>query len=178
MPVETRTAVYGGTFDPPTLGHIDLIRRAAALFPHVTVGIGVNPNKRAMFSTEERLGFLREALADCDNVSCGAYDGLLVDYCREVGARVILRGLRALADFEYEFQMALANKDLAPEIETLFLVAATDKIFLSSSVVKEIAICGRDVSPYVPPCVAAAIHKIYPMKTVPAGALPQTPPRA
>ena len=156
---ETRTAVYGGTFDPPTLGHIDLIRRAARTFRHVTVAIGKNPNKRAMFTTEERLCFLRESLSEFPNVGTGAYDGLLVDYCRSVGARVILRGLRAVADFEYEFQMALANRDLAPEIETIFLIAATDKLFLSSSVVKEIAACGRDVSAYVPECVARAMAR-------------------
>ncbi len=160
MTIETRTAVYGGTFDPPTFGHIDLIKRASGMFPHVTVGIGINPNKRVLFSTEQRLGFLHESLRDLSNVSCTAYNGLLVDFCREIGARVIIRGLRAVADFEYEFQMALANRDLAPEIETVFLIAATDKLFLSSSVVKEIASCGRDVSPYVPKCVADAIRTV------------------
>ena len=160
MTIESRTAVYAGTFDPPTLGHIDLVRRASIMFPHVTVSIGVNPNKRALFSTEERLGFLRTSLAEFDNVTCDAYNGLLVDYCRQIGARVIIRGLRALADFEYEFQMALANRELAPEIETLFMIAATDKLFLSSSVVKEIASCGRDISPYVPLCVAQAMKKL------------------
>ena len=147
MPVDTRTAVYGGSFDPPTFGHIDLIRRACRTFHHVTVGIGFNPNKHATFSVDARLDFLRQSLVDCPNVSCEAYSGLLVDFCRKVGARVIIRGLRAVADFEYEFQMALANRDLAPEIETFFLIAATDKLFLSSSVVKEIAACGRDIRP-------------------------------
>lgn len=160
MTIENRTAVYGGTFDPPTLGHINLISRAASMFPHVTVGIGINPNKRALFTTEQRLQFLRTSLADIPNVTCDSYDGLLVDYCRKVGARVIIRGLRAVADFEYEFQMALANRDLAPEIETMFLIAATDKLFLSSSVVKEIAACGRDVSAYVPACVAESMRNI------------------
>lgn len=159
MTLKTQSAVYGGSFDPPTLGHIDLIRRASRLFPHLHVGIGINPNKRVMFSIPERLGFLKESLCDLPNVSCGSYNGLLVDYCREVGAGVIIRGLRAVADFEYEFQMALANRDLAPEIETMFLIAATDKLFLSSSVVKEIAACGRDISAYVPDCVAQAIMK-------------------
>lgn len=162
MPVDTRTAVYGGTFDPPTLGHIDMIRRASKTFTHITVSIGINPNKRTMFSTEERLEFLRKSLADIPNVSVDSYDGLLVDHCRKLGARVILRGLRAVADFEYEFQMALTNRDLAPEIETLFLIAATDKLFLSSSVVKEIANCGRDVSPYVTECVAEAMKSRIP----------------
>ncbi|MBQ9243228.1 MAG: pantetheine-phosphate adenylyltransferase [Proteobacteria bacterium] len=158
---DDRLAVYAGTFDPPTFGHIDLIRRASRSFGHVIAAIGVNPGKKVMFSTDERLGFLRTALADLPNVSCSAYSGLLVDYCRQVNARVIIRGLRAVADFEYEFQMALANRDLAPEIETVFLIAATDKLFLSSSVVKEIASYGRDVSQYVPPCVAEAIHNYY-----------------
>lgn len=158
MTIEHRTAVYGGTFDPPTLGHINLIQRASQLFPHVYVGIGVNPNKRVMFSTAERLEFLRQSLTGIDNVTCCAYDGLLVDFCRQMGAGVIIRGLRAVADFEYEFQMALANRDLDPEIETLFLIAATDKLFLSSSVVKEISACGRDISPYVPKCVADAMR--------------------
>ena len=160
MTIENRTAVYAGTFDPPTLGHVNLIRRAAHMFPHVTVAIGVNPNKHAMFTTEERIGFLRQSLSGIANVTCDAYNGLLVDYCRKVGAHVIIRGLRAVADFEYEFQMALANRDLAPEVETMFLIAATDKLFLSSSVVKEIALCGRDVSAYVPACVAEALKKI------------------
>ena len=115
-----------------------------------------------MFSTDERLALLRESVADLPNVSCSTYTGLLVDYCRRVGARVIIRGLRAVADFEYEFQMALANRDLAPEIETMFLIAATDKLFLSSSVVKEIASYGRDISQYVPACVAQAMHAHYP----------------
>lgn len=151
--MNSRIAVYGGTFDPPTLGHIDLISRAARHFDRVVVAIGINPNKKALFSTQERLEFLRLSLAQYPNVSVAAYDGLLVDFCRSIGARVVIRGLRAIGDFEYEFQLGLVNKNLAPEIETFFLIASTDKIFLSSSVVKEIASCQRDVSPYVPPCV-------------------------
>ena len=158
--IQSKKAVYAGTFDPPTFGHIDLIRRACQSFTHVVVAIRVNPNKKAMFSTEQRLGFLRESLKDCSNVSCDTYDGLLVDFCRKIDARVIIRGLRAVADFEYEFQMALANRDLAPEIETFFLIAATDKLFLSSSVVKEIAACGRDITPYAPECVVRAMKEL------------------
>lgn len=160
--LDARLAVYAGTFDPPTLGHIDLIRRASLSFEHVIAAIGVNPNKKVMFSTDERVALLRESVADLPNVSCSTYTGLLVDYCRRVGARVIIRGLRAVADFEYEFQMALANRDLAPEIETMFLIAATDKLFLSSSVVKEIASYGRDISQYVPASVAQAMQAQYP----------------
>jgi len=156
-----RSAVYGGTFDPPTHGHLDLIRRAARMFDVLTVGIGCNRSKQAMFSIEEREAFLRDSLSDCANVRVDVYDGLLVDFCRRIGAEVIVRGLRAVADFESEFQMALANRDLAPEIETLFFVASSDKLFLSSSVVKEIAWCGRDVSPYVPECVARAMAERF-----------------
>lgn len=159
--LDSRTAVYGGTFDPPTLGHIDLISRASRIFSRVHVAIGVNPNKKALFSLEERLGFLRASLDAMPNVAVGSYDGLLVDYCRSVGAQVIIRGLRAVGDFEYEFQLGLVNRNLAPEIETLFLIASTDKIFLSSSVVKEIASCKRDISPYVPACVVDALTKKF-----------------
>lgn len=150
-------AVYGGAFDPPTYGHINLIHRASRLFDTLTVGIGRNFNKVSLFSVEERKALLEESLADCENVRIASYSGLLVDFCRHNQAQVIIRGLRAIGDFEYEFQMGLANKDLAPEIETLFLIAASDKLFLSSSVVKEIAACGRDIGQYVPPCVAEAV---------------------
>ena len=159
--MDSRTAVYGGTFDPPTLGHIDLIPRAAQHFDRVVVAIGVNPNKKALFSTQERLGFLNLSLDNIPNVSVAAYDGLLVDFCRSIGARVIIRGLRAIGDFEFEFQLGLVNKNLAPEIETFFLIASTDKIFLSSSVVKEIASCHRDISPYVPTCVVQPLMHKY-----------------
>ncbi|MGI5829567.1 MAG: pantetheine-phosphate adenylyltransferase [Bradymonadia bacterium] len=151
-------AVYGGAFDPPTFGHINLILRASRLFDVLSVGVGHNFNKVSMFTAQERMHLLRESLQDCDNVRICSYDGLLVDFCRSQGAQVIIRGLRAIGDFEYEFQMGLANKDLAPEIETLFLIAAVDKLFLSSSVVKEIARCGRDIRQYVPACVADAVE--------------------
>lgn len=150
----SRHAVYGGTFDPPTFGHIDLIARAALQFDRLTVGVGTNVNKKVLFSVEERLAFLNESLKDYKNVTVCAYSGLLVDFCRQTQAQVIVRGLRAVADFEYEFQMALANRDLDPSIETMFLIAATERLFLSSSVVKEIAANDRDVRSYVPACVA------------------------
>lgn len=154
-------AVYGGTFDPPTFGHINLIIRASRLFDKLTVGIGRNFSKHTFFDVEERKRLLRESLIGYDNVTITSYDGLLVDFCRSVQAQVVVRGLRAIGDFEYEFQMGLANKDLAPEIESIFLLAASDKIFLSSSVVKEIAACGRDIRAYVPECVAVAVEKRF-----------------
>lgn len=152
-------AVYGGSFDPPTWGHLHLIRRAARLYEHLTVGVGINRRKLGMFSIEERVAMLREELADLDNVTVASYDGLLVDFCREVQAGIILRGLRAIGDFEYEFQMGLTNMDLAPEIESVFMIAAPDMVFVSSSVVKEIASCGRDIRPYVPEHIAVAVEQ-------------------
>ena len=154
-------AVYSGTFDPPTLGHLDMIRRAAAIFPELVVAIGINPAKQPMFSDDERMAFLEEATADIANVRCMTFSGLLVDFCRSCGARVIVRGLRSSADFDYEFPMALANHALAPDIETFFLPTSTDKIFLSSSAIREIASHGRDVSPFVPACVARAMEKVH-----------------
>lgn len=153
-------AVYSGTFDPPTLGHIDMIRRALAVFPNLIVAMGINPNKHPMFSVEQRLDFLRESLKDMPSVRCKTFSGLLVDFCKRAGARVIVRGIRGSADFDYEFQMALANRALAPEIETIFIPASADKMFLSSSAVREIASFGRDVSPFVPECVARAMEKL------------------
>lgn len=154
---DPRHAVYSGTFDPPTRGHIDVIMRAAAMFAHVTVTIANNPTKKKLFSLEERLGFLQSALGDVTNVKITSCDGLLVDHCRAIGARAIVRGLRSAADFEYELQMALVNRELAPEIETVFLIASNDKMFLSSSVVRELASFGHNVDAYVTPDVAAAL---------------------
>ncbi len=161
---ESRIAVCAGSFDPPTLGHIDLIDRAARLFGRIIVAVGVNPRKKTLFSVGERIELLNRSLAGLADgshnppkievASCG---GLLVDFCRSVGACAVVRGLRAAGDFESEFRMGLVNKDLAPEIETLFLIASPGKIFLSSSAVKEIAACGRDISPYVPDCVVAPL---------------------
>ncbi len=157
-PKDTRHAVYSGTFDPPTFGHEDIIRRAAAMFEHITVTIADNTAKAKLFTLDERIGFLKSALQDLDNVTVASCSGLLVNYCNEIGARVIVRGLRSNADFNYEFQMALVNRELAPHIETVFLIAANDKMFLSSSVVRELASFGHPVDAYVTPDVANAIH--------------------
>ncbi|MEE9595375.1 MAG: pantetheine-phosphate adenylyltransferase [Acidiferrobacterales bacterium] len=150
-------ALYPGTFDPITNGHTDLIRRASCLFDRIVVAIAANPEKAPLFSLEERLSLAREALADDNGVSVEGFDDLLINCVRRHGARVILRGLRAVSDFEYEFQMAGMNKRLGPEIETAFLPASERDTFISASLVKEIASLGGDVSEFVDPHVTAAL---------------------
>lgn len=150
-------ALYPGTFDPITNGHTDLIRRASCLFDRIVVAIAANPEKAPLFSLEERLSLAREALADDNGVSVEGFDDLLINCVRRHGARVILRGLRAVSDFEYEFQMAGMNKRLGPEIETAFLPASERDTFISASLVKEIASLGGDVSEFVDPHVIAAL---------------------
>ncbi len=150
-------ALYPGTFDPITNGHSDLIRRASCLFDRIVVTISANPEKTPLFSLEERLSLAREVLADDSGVSVEGFDDLLIDCVRRHGARVILRGLRAVSDFEYEFQMAGMNKRLGPEIETAFLPASERDTFISASLVKEIASLGGDVSEFVHPHVVAAL---------------------
>lgn len=134
-----RTAVFTGTFDPITLGHLDVIRRGRLLFEQVVVGIGVNPNKASLFSVEERLALTRRVVRDYPNVSVEAFAGLTVHYVRRIGARVILRGLRTLSDMEYEFGMTLTNHRLDPEIETVFLMADAEYTHVSSSLIKQVA---------------------------------------
>ncbi len=153
-----RIAMYAGSFDPPTLGHIDVIRRGAVLFDEVIVAAGNNPTKRYWFDLAERTQLLEEACGDLANVRVVSFAGLLVDACRAHGASVILRGLRALSDFDTEFRNGLANRDLAG-YETLFLLTEPRNIFVSSSLVKEIAMNGGDASRYVPPSTAAAIRR-------------------
>lgn len=150
-------ALYPGTFDPITNGHTDLIRRASRLFDHIVVAIAANPEKVPLFSLEERLHLARDVLADDSGVSVEGFDDLLIDCVRRHGASVILRGLRAVSDFEYEFQMAGMNKRLGPEIETAFLPASERDTFISASLVKEIASLGGNVSEFVHPRVAAAL---------------------
>ena len=152
------TAVYPGTFDPITHGHSDLVERAARLFDRVILAVAENPAKSPAFSLKERLAFAHEALASYSNVEVCGFDGLLVDFVRERNARVIVRGLRAVSDFEYEFQLASMNRQLAPEIETLFLTPAEQYAYVSSSLVREIAALGGDVTPFVHPRVAAALR--------------------
>lgn len=147
-------AVYPGTFDPFTRGHEDLVRRASRLFAHVVVGIAESHSKRPIFPLEERVDMAREMIRDLPNVKVVGFDGLLMDFLRERNARVILRGLRAVSDFEYEFQMAGMNRSLHPDIETLFLTPGEQYMFISATMVREIASLGGDVSKFVHPLVA------------------------
>lgn len=157
----SRIAVYPGSFDPPTRGHGDLIRRSLALCDRLIVAVAMNAAKEPLFGVEERLRLLRETVGDDPRVSFEAFEGLLVDFARRVGATVVVRGLRAVSDFDYEFQMALMNRQLHHELETVFLVPAVDLTYLSSSLVREVARYGGDVSPLVHPAVAAALAKRF-----------------
>ncbi|MDH5254693.1 MAG: pantetheine-phosphate adenylyltransferase [Gammaproteobacteria bacterium] len=152
-------AMYPGTFDPITNGHVDLVRRAAKLFDRVVVAVAASPNKAPMFTLEERIGMARTALADAGNVIVDGYNGLTVDYVRQHGLKVIIRGLRAVSDFEYEFQLATMNRHLRSEVETIFLTPAEEYTFVSSTFVREIGVLGGDISPFVPPGVAAALAR-------------------
>ena len=150
QPGVARLAVYAGSFDPPTLGHLDLIERASALFSDVIVGIGRHPTRSPLFSVEERLDLVSRVSSHLPNVDVEAFDGLLIDFCKSKQARVIVRGLRAATDFEYELQIAHANADLEPEVDTVFLPTRTKNGFISASLVREIASHGGDVSRYAP----------------------------
>ena len=149
----TVKALYPGTFDPPTNGHVDLITRGAKLFGHLTVAILINPVKDPLFTVEERVEMLKEATSALGNVSIATFDGLMVDFARHLGATAVLRGIRAISDYEHEFQMALMNRRLAPEIETVFLQPAGRYSFVSSRMLKEVFSFGGDVTGLVPPNV-------------------------
>ncbi len=153
-----RLAVYPGTFDPITNGHVDLVGRAAPLFERIVVGIAESPAKNPAFSTNERVEMARIALAGYPNVEVRGFDSLLAHFVRDLGAGVLLRGLRAVSDFEYEFQLASMNRHLIPEVETLFLTPSEQYSFLSSSLVREIGRLGGDVTGFVHPAVQAALH--------------------
>jgi pantetheine-phosphate adenylyltransferase len=157
----TRIAVYPGSFDPPTKGHEDLVRRSLALADRLIVAVAVNAVKQPLFSVDERLEMLRAAVGDDPRVSFQSFDGLLAEFAKRVGATTIVRGLRAVSDFEYEFQMALMNRQLHPSLETVFLVPAVDLTYLSSSLVREVARFGGDVTPLVHPTVAAALTRRF-----------------
>ncbi|HET7765493.1 MAG TPA: pantetheine-phosphate adenylyltransferase [Burkholderiales bacterium] len=150
-------AVYPGTFDPITLGHQDLVRRASALFDKVVVGIAASEAKRPFFQLEERIRLAREVLKPYRNVTIEGFRGLLMDFVRDQKAQVILRGLRAVSDFEYEFQMAGMNRNLYPDVETVFLTPAEQYQFISATIVREIASLGGDVNKFVQPLVARAL---------------------
>lgn len=148
-----RRAIYAGSFDPPTLGHLDVIQRASELFDEVIVGVGINTSKQSFLSVEDRVALLEEISRPYSGVKVEGFDGLLVTFARSKDCRVLVRGLRAVTDFDYEFRVALANRKLAPEIETVFLVAREEHSFLASSVVREVVRLGGDVTPFVPAVV-------------------------
>ncbi|MBC8103742.1 MAG: pantetheine-phosphate adenylyltransferase [Cytophagales bacterium] len=160
-PEKALAAVYPGSFDPATNGHLDVIERAATTFDRLVVAVGRNSTKTPLFTPDERVEILRACCTPWPNVSVTTFDGMLVNFARERGARVLIKGLRAVSDFEYEFQMALANRHLAPDIETLFLMAGAEHLYLSSSIVKEIARLGGDIAALVPPPVEARLKEKF-----------------
>ncbi|MDW8361530.1 MAG: pantetheine-phosphate adenylyltransferase [Myxococcales bacterium] len=147
-------AIYPGSFDPLTNGHLEILRSGLVAFERIVVAVVSNPRKQGLFSSEERVAMIRESIGDDPRVEVDAFDGLLMDYCRRKGVRVVLRGLRAVADFEYELQMANMNRHLYPEVETCFIMAHDAFFYVSSSLVKEVARLGGDVRALVPPAVA------------------------
>jgi len=157
----TRIAIYPGSFDPPTRGHEDLIRRSLLLADRVIVAVARNSTKEPLFTVEQRLELLRESVGGDPRVSFETFDGLLADFARGKGAGIVVRGLRAVSDFEYEFQMALMNRRLHPALETVFLVPAVDLTYLSSSLVREVARYGGELGDLVHPAVAAALKKRF-----------------
>ena len=153
-----RTAIYAGSFDPITHGHEDLVRRSLEFVDRLVVAVATNSSKTPLFTLEERMALIRAAAGDDPRVEVRQFNGLLVDFAREVGAKLIIRGLRAVSDFEYEFQMALMNRHLSPALETVFMVPSLDSTYISSSLVREVARFGGDVSGLVHPTVAAALR--------------------
>lgn len=154
-------AIYPGSFDPVTLGHMDIIRRAANIAEELVVGILVNSNKTPMFTLDERLMMLEESVKDIPNVKVKTFEGLTIDFARENGANVIIRGLRVISDYESEMQIAQVNKNIAPEIETLFMATGMEYSFLSSTIAKEIAMYDAGVEKFVPPVVVSKIKEKY-----------------
>jgi len=154
-----RTAIYPGSFDPLTMGHVDVVERAMHLFDHLVVAVAHNAAKDTLFSPRERVDMLSEVLRGFANVRVDTFDGLLVQFAQDTGATALIRGLRAVSDFEYEFQMALMNRRLAPDIETVFLMTDAEKAFLSSSTVKEVARLGGDIHGLVPDVVEARLYE-------------------
>lgn len=153
------TAVYPGTFDPFTNGHIDLVRRALRLFPRLILAVASNPHKSPLFSVEERLAIIREATAGLDRLEIDTFHMLTVDYVRSKGASVIVRGVRAVSDFEFEFAMALMNRKISEEVETVFLMPNESYTYLSSRLVKEVALMGGNVDELVPPLAATLLRE-------------------
>ena len=163
-----KTGVYPGSFDPVTKGHLDVIIRAAKLFDKLTVAVMVNPDKKSTFTAAERVELIRRAAAEAglENVEVESFDGLLAEYAKLKNAAAIVKGLRALSDFEYEFQMAMTNRMLSAELETVFLTTSLENMFLSSSMVKQIARFGGDISPFVPECITEDVqHRLLKVRS-------------
>ena len=156
-----RLAIYPGSFDPLTNGHIDLIKRALQLYDKVIIAVATNSRKNTLFSVEERIELIKNVLKDWDRIEIDTFDGLTVDYARSRNAKIIIRGLRAVTDFDYEYAISLMNSKLAPEVETVFLMANNEHSFISSTIVKEVARHGRAVSNQVPELVNAALLRKY-----------------
>lgn len=148
-----RTVICPGSFDPVTLGHVDIITRAASMFDHVIVAVLVNLAKKPSFTISERISLLKKALKDVKNVEVVGFDGLLAEYAKECNASAVVKGLRAVSDFEYEFQMSLTNKKLNPDLETVFLTSRAEYMYLSSSIVKQVASLNGDITNFVPECI-------------------------
>lgn len=157
--MEMRTAVCPGSFDPITLGHLDIIRRAATLFDRVIVLVVINPSKTPSFTPEERVEMIRKSVEGIPNVEVDSYCGLLIDYVREQGAVAIVKGLRAVSDFEYEFQMALTNKKMLPYAETVFLTTSSHNMYLSSSLVKQVAMFDGDITDFIPRAIYKEVRE-------------------
>lgn len=154
-----RLAVVPGSFDPPTLGHLDVIERAAQLFDQIVVAVGANSSKVPLLTSDERLSALRDSVSHLENVSVDQFDGLLIEFVKKIGARSIVRGLRATADFEYEFQIAMVNRRLDSHIETVFLMTSWEHSFLSSSIVREVATLGGRFEGFVHPAVVPIVER-------------------
>ena len=159
-----RICIYPGTFDPITNGHLDIITRAAGLFDKVIIAVAEDNYKKVLFSDEERLEMIREVTAEFDHVCVESFSGLLMDYCREKDAVAVIRGLRAVSDFEYEMQLALMNKKINPDVETVFLMTGQQNSFISSSIIKDVASLGGCISGLVPPSVEKHILAKYEKK--------------
>ncbi len=150
--------VYAGSFDPVTFGHLDVMQRASKLFDRVIVAVGKHPSRKPLFTVDERLELLRQTAGELTNLEIVSFEGLLINYCQRIGATVLIRGLRHAMDFEYELQIAQANADMAPEVETVFLPTSLKWGFITASLVREIASHGGDVSRYAPPAVCTALQ--------------------
>lgn len=157
-----RIAIYPGSFDPITNGHVDLIERALTIFDKLVVAVAINPRKQSLFTADERVDLIRDACGEQDGrLKITSFEGLLVNHVHELGAHTLLRGMRALADFEYEFQFAHMNRRLAPDIDTLFMMTSEENFYVSSSLVKEVAVFGGDLTGLIPDCVAKALKERF-----------------